>query len=104
MAWLQADPAGNYHVSFRFGGRKFKRSLRTKSGPHAEGRRLRLEEWDDDVPSATFGLNAIRFHIAAISKRTTNNGTIMTTNHVDCRCTVAPPFNRPVFHAKVIQT
>ncbi len=44
MAWLQADPSGNYHVSFRFGGRKFKQSLRTKSGPHAEGRRLRLEE------------------------------------------------------------
>ena len=44
MAWLQADPSGNYHVSFRFGGRKFKRSLRTKDGANAEGRRLRLEE------------------------------------------------------------
>lgn len=44
MACLQADPSGNFHVSFRLGGRKFKRSLRTKSGPHAEGRRLRLEE------------------------------------------------------------
>jgi hypothetical protein len=44
MAWLQADPSGNYHVSFRFGGRKFKRSLRTKDAATAEGRRLRLEE------------------------------------------------------------
>ncbi|HRX82162.1 MAG TPA: hypothetical protein P5307_24015 [Pirellulaceae bacterium] len=44
MAWLQADPSGNYHVSFRFGGRKFKRSLRTKDAANAEGRRLRLEE------------------------------------------------------------
>ena len=44
MAWLQADPSGNYHVSFRFGGRKFKRSLRTTIGSEAEGRRLRLEE------------------------------------------------------------
>jgi hypothetical protein len=26
MACLQADPSGNYHVSFRFGGREFKRS------------------------------------------------------------------------------
>ena len=32
MAWLQEDPSGNFHVSFRFGGRKFKRSLRTSKG------------------------------------------------------------------------
>lgn len=44
MAWLQADPSGNYHLSFRFGGRKFKRSLHTTSKSEAEGRRLRLEE------------------------------------------------------------
>src|SRR5210317_1487887 len=44
MAWLQAGPSGNYHVSFRFGGRKFKRSLRTKSESEAVGTRLRLEE------------------------------------------------------------
>jgi hypothetical protein len=44
MAWLQADPSGNFHVSFRFGGRKFKRSLRTTIESEAEGRRLRLEE------------------------------------------------------------
>ena len=44
MAWLQADPSGNFHVSFRFGGKKFKRSLRTKKSGEAEGRRLRLEQ------------------------------------------------------------
>jgi integrase len=44
MAWLQADPSGNYHISFRFGGRKFKRSLGTKKAEEATGRRVRLEE------------------------------------------------------------
>lgn len=32
MAWLQ-EIKGNYHISFRFGGQKFKRSLKTKKGP-----------------------------------------------------------------------
>ena len=44
MAWLQTDPSGNYHISFRFGGRRFKRSLRTKSRREAEARRVRIEE------------------------------------------------------------
>ena len=44
MAWLQTDPSGNYHVSFRFGGRKFKRSLKTKSEHQANSRLHRLEE------------------------------------------------------------
>lgn len=44
MAWLQTDPSGNYHVSFRFAGRKFKRSLRTKAIKKAEMRLNRLEE------------------------------------------------------------
>ena len=44
MAWLQADPSGNYHISFRFGGQKFKRSLKTKSEQNATARRVRLEE------------------------------------------------------------
>ena len=44
MAWLQTDPSGNYHISFRFGGQKFKRSLKTKSERDANGRLLRLEE------------------------------------------------------------
>ncbi|MEM6777731.1 MAG: site-specific integrase [Planctomycetota bacterium] len=44
MAWLQADPSGNFHLSFRFGGRKFKRSLKTKSERDANAKLLRLEE------------------------------------------------------------
>lgn len=44
MAWLQPDPSGNFHVSFRFGGGKFKRSLRTKSSREANARLSRLEE------------------------------------------------------------
>lgn len=44
MAWLQEDPSGNYHVSFRFGGRKFKRSLRTSKAKEAQSRLERLEE------------------------------------------------------------
>ena len=44
MAWLQTDPSGNFHISFRFGGQKFKRSLKTKSKRDAEARLHRLEE------------------------------------------------------------
>lgn len=44
MAWLQEDPSGNFHVSFRFGGRKFKRSLRTSKAKEAKARLERLEE------------------------------------------------------------
>lgn len=44
MAWLQEDPSGNYHISFRFGGRKFKRSLRTSRAKEARSRLDRLEE------------------------------------------------------------
>lgn len=44
MAWLQQDPSGNYHISFRFGGRKFKRSLHTLSEQEARSRLGRLEE------------------------------------------------------------
>ena len=44
MAWLQTDPSGNYHISFRFGGRKFKRSLKTKSEHQANSRLHRLIE------------------------------------------------------------
>jgi hypothetical protein len=28
--WLQTDPSGNYHISFRFGGRKSRRVHRPK--------------------------------------------------------------------------
>ena len=44
MTWLQADPSGNYHISFRFGGAKFKRSLKTKSKREADARLHRLDE------------------------------------------------------------
>lgn len=44
MAWLQIDPSGNFHVSFRFGGKKFKRSLRSMDERHAFARKSRLEE------------------------------------------------------------
>ena len=44
MAWLQTDPSGNYHISFRFRGRNFKRSLKTKSEQRANSRLHRLEE------------------------------------------------------------
>lgn len=44
MASLQIDPSGNHHVCFRFAGRRFRRSLKTKSTIEAETRLLRLEE------------------------------------------------------------
>ncbi|WP_442505101.1 hypothetical protein SH528x_003875 [Novipirellula sp. SH528] len=44
MAWLQTDPSGNIHLSFRFGGKKFKRSLKTQEQSKAEGRLQRLIE------------------------------------------------------------
>jgi integrase len=44
MAWLQRDPSHNYHVSFRFGGKKFKRSLHTKKRNEAESQAGRIED------------------------------------------------------------
>ena len=44
MPWLERDPSGYYHVAFRFGDCRFKRSLRTKKKNEAEARRIRLEE------------------------------------------------------------
>ena len=44
MAWLQKDPSGNFHISFRFGEKRFKRSLRTKKEKDAKARLERLEE------------------------------------------------------------
>ncbi len=43
MAWLQ-QLSGTYHISFRFGGQKFKRSLRTSKPKEAEARLERLKE------------------------------------------------------------
>ena len=44
MAWLELERSGVYHIAFRLGDRKFKKSLRTKSEIEAEARRHRLEE------------------------------------------------------------
>ncbi len=44
MAWLEREPSGQFHVRFRIGSRKFKRSLKTKNESEAKTRRVRLEE------------------------------------------------------------
>lgn len=44
MAWLQQDPSHNYHVCFRLGGKKFKRSLRTKKRNEANSQAARIED------------------------------------------------------------
>jgi hypothetical protein len=43
MAWLNRIPSGHYYVCFRFGGRRFKRSLKTKNERIANSKRVRLE-------------------------------------------------------------
>ncbi len=44
MAWLEREPSGQFHIRFRIGSRKFRRSLKTKNESEAETRRVRLEE------------------------------------------------------------
>lgn len=44
MASLQTDPSGNYHVKFRFAGRQYRRSLRTKLSRKAEAAASHVEE------------------------------------------------------------
>ena len=44
MASLQQDPSGNYHICFRFGSNRFKRSLRTRNRRKAEAMSFRVEE------------------------------------------------------------
>jgi len=44
MAWVQQDPSKNYHISFRFCGKKFKRSLYTKKRNEAESQAGRIED------------------------------------------------------------
>jgi hypothetical protein len=44
MAWLEQKPSGRYDVAFRFGGLKFKKSLRTSDSEKARARLHRLEE------------------------------------------------------------
>ena len=58
MPWLELEPSSQYHVAFRYGSRKFKRSLKTKHKREAEQllgrieRRLQLlESGDIEAPS-----------------------------------------------------
>ncbi len=44
MAWLQQLPSGKFRISFRFGGRKYKRSLGTSDRRQAKSRKVRLED------------------------------------------------------------
>ncbi len=44
MASIQRDPSGNFHISFRFGGKRFKRSLKTKHERKAESAATHVEE------------------------------------------------------------
>lgn len=44
MASLQIDPSGNYHVKFRFAGKQYRRSLRTKMRRTAEASACHIEE------------------------------------------------------------
>lgn len=44
MAWLEIKNSGQYHVAFRFGNQKFKRSLRTSNKKDAEAARIRIDE------------------------------------------------------------
>ena len=44
MAWLQQLPSGKFHISFRFGGRKYERSLGTSDPRKAKSRKVRLED------------------------------------------------------------
>ncbi len=44
MPWLEQRPNGRFHVAFRLGRQKFKKSLRTTDRRTAEARLLQLEE------------------------------------------------------------
>jgi hypothetical protein len=72
MAWLEQEESGRYHVAFRFGTSKFKRSPKTTNETEAQTRLVRLEEntrllesgrmtMPDGTDAATF-LLASRMH------------------------------------------
>ena len=44
MASLLEDPSGNWHVHFRYGGKRFKRSLQTSNRKEAENLLGRIED------------------------------------------------------------
>lgn len=47
MAWLRQVANGHDYICFRFGGRRFKRSLNTKDERTVRSKRIRLEDSDD---------------------------------------------------------
>ena len=44
MSSLQKDPSGNFHICFRYGGRRFKRTLKTKSEKKATTSQAKVDE------------------------------------------------------------
>ncbi len=57
MAWLQTDPSsGNQHICFRFGGKKFRRSLGTSDIKKANRKLARLEDTIELVESGRIDL------------------------------------------------
>ncbi len=44
MASFQQFPSGNFHITFHFGGKRFKRSLKTKDKRQTQAIQARLEE------------------------------------------------------------
>ena len=44
MSWLERRSSGRYHVVFRLGNERFKRSLKTSSREIADAQRVRLDE------------------------------------------------------------
>jgi integrase len=44
MSFLEQRSSGQYHLVFRFGGRRFKRALKTAKSDRAEAARVRLDE------------------------------------------------------------
>ena len=44
MAWLDEEKSGIFHVCFRYGGRRFKTSAKTREGTKAERLQARIEE------------------------------------------------------------
>jgi len=44
MAWLEQKNSGTYHLVFRLGKQKLRRSLKTKNKKEAVSRRSRIEE------------------------------------------------------------
>ncbi|MGQ0431794.1 MAG: tyrosine-type recombinase/integrase [Microthrixaceae bacterium] len=59
MAWLELHRTGTYHIVFRFGGAKFRRSLKTSDEREAKGRLARL---DDNIRLVERGLMALPEH------------------------------------------